>query len=333
MPDKAFLEEHGRRPVVGILDTGCGKHSWLDPVVTKDPKLGAEKIGYADEVPPPDPEQGGDWTGPLDGCLDPLSAHGTFIAGLVHQNCPDADILTWRVVKSEGPIVESDLVAALDDITEYAERGAAGDQNARPIDVLNLSMGYYHETPYDDALFDDHMLDLFDRLAKVGCTVVCSAGNDGTARPQFPAAFAGKADNCVSVGALNPNLDTVAIFSNTGDWVTCYAPGGAVLSTMPPFQGGLEPEARTRAYDWVRESIDPDNFQRRAAPLKGGSEADPDGGFALWSGTSFAAPVQAGRIAQALVGRLPTDRNRRTVSRIRRKAVQDAMPPGPPGAG
>ena len=52
-------------------------------------------------------------TGPLDGVIDPLSGHGTFIAGLVHQACPDADILGWRVVPSEGPIVESDLVAAL----------------------------------------------------------------------------------------------------------------------------------------------------------------------------------------------------------------------------
>jgi subtilisin family serine protease len=234
------------------------------------------------------------------------------------------------VVKSEGPIVETDLLAALDDITEYAERGAAGESPALPIDVLNLSMGYYHETPDDDALFDSHVLVLFERLRKAGCTVVCSAGNDGTARPQFPAAFATTAKNVVSVGALNPNLDTVAIFSNTGDWVTCYAAGGAVLSTMPPFQGGLEPSARTRAYGWVRESLDPDNFHRRVRPGKDGKEGEPDGGFALWSGTSFSAPVQAGKIARALVGKLPRERKPRSVEPTRRAAVQAAMPPGPP---
>ena len=31
-----------------------------------------------------------------------------------------------------------------------------------------------------------------------------------------------------SVGALNPNETTVALFSNTGDWVTHYDVGAAV---------------------------------------------------------------------------------------------------------
>jgi subtilisin family serine protease len=85
------------------------------------------------------------------------------------------------------------------------------------------------------------------------------------------------------VGAQNPNL-TDALFSNAGPWVRAHAPGAAVLSTTPAFQGGLEPMARTEAYQRVRESIDPDDFT---------------GGFALWSGTSFAAPVFAGRVAAA----------------------------------
>jgi subtilisin family serine protease len=138
-----------------------------------------------------------------------------------------------------------------------------------------------------------------------------------------------------SVGALNPNLDSVALFSNTGDWVNCYAPGAAVLSTMPAFQGGLEPGARTEAYDWRREAIDPDNYgRRRAAAGAPDDDPDPVGGFALWSGTSFAAPVQAGRIAQALVGRLPGREEKalpgQEVVDLVRKGRQGAMPPGPP---
>ena len=134
--------------------------------------------------------------------------------------------------------------------------------------------------------------------------MVCSAGNDATARPMFPAAFAPWADDkpddpsddvrsttesdvvpIVSVGALNPN-GTDALFSNAGPWVRAYAPGAAVMSTLPPFQGGLEPAARTEAYQRVRESIDPDDFT---------------GSFAVWSGTSFSAPLFAGRVASRLV--------------------------------
>ena len=54
--------------------------------------------------------------------IDTLSGHGTFIAGLVHQKCPDADIITWRVVPSEGPIVEYDLTVALTLIADLAHR-------------------------------------------------------------------------------------------------------------------------------------------------------------------------------------------------------------------
>ena len=58
--------------------------------------------------------------------------------------------------------------------------------------------------------------------------MVCSAGNDATARPVFPAAFTPWLDDggtvhaeqgvvpIVSVGALNPNRTTDALFSNTG---------------------------------------------------------------------------------------------------------------------
>ena len=168
-----------------------------------------------------------------------------------------------------------------------------------PVDVLNLSLGYYHETP-EDLLFDPTMYRILRRLGECGVSVVCSAGNDATARPMFPAAFAPWADGkggaevakdvvpVVSVGALNPN-GTDALFSNAGPWVRAYAPGAAVMSTLPPFQGGLEPAARSEAYMRVRESIDPDDFT---------------GAFALWSGTSFAAPLFAGRLANSLVDRI-----------------------------
>ena len=186
------------------------------------------------------------------------------------------------------------------------------DAGGHPIDVVSLSMGYYHENESDD-LLDPILLSMIDKLQQLGVAVVCSAGNDATDRPCYPAAFAPWRNGrgpvkvttsrvpLVSVGAQNPNT-TDALFSNAGTWVRAYAPGAGIFSTMPPFEGGLDPVASTRIHGRVRESIDPDDYR---------SLRDADGhdvgGFGLWSGTSFAAPVVAGRIA-AGIGALLLDR-------------------------
>jgi serine protease len=279
--------------VVAILDTGCGKHPWLDQVVRRGIELDGQPIGYVDDQT--DPEKWPDQVGALDGVIDELSGHGTFICGVIHQACPDADILAWRIIGSSGAIVESDMIDALADIAELVRRHRDGEPGGEVIDVLSISMGYYHETP-EDQLFDPTMYDILALLGDCGTAVVCSAGNDATARPMFPAAFSPWLDGSgpvaadanrvpvVSVGALNPN-GTDALFTNTGPWVRAYAPGASVLSTTPPFQGGLQPMARTEAFQRKRESEDPDDYTS---------------GFALWSGTSFAAPLLAGRIAAKL---------------------------------
>ena len=195
------------------------------------------------------------------------------------------------------PELVEGLLAALAQIAELARRHRHGEEGGHPIDILSLSMGYYHETP-QDLQFDPTMYAILQRLIATGTVVVCSAGNDGTARPMFPAAFAPWLDGngpvpqpaegvpVISVGALNPNLSTDALFSNAGPWVRAYAPGALLMSTLPvTFQGGLEPTNRLEAYQRVRETVDPDDFS---------------GGFATWSGTSFAAPLMAGRIAAQL---------------------------------
>jgi subtilisin family serine protease len=294
---------------VATLDTGCGEHPWLDGVVRTDVGLGTQAIGYVDDET--DPEKWFDQTGALDGGIDPLAGHGTFIAGLVHQACPDADIVAWRIVGSDGLVVESNLVKALKDIAELVRRHRDGDPDGHPIDVLSLSLGYYHETP-QDVLFDPTIYGILRRMGECGVSVVCSAGNDATARPVFPAAFAPWLDGqgpvqaqpglvpIVSVGALNPNRTTDALFSNTGPWVRVYTRGAAVMSTMPPtFQGGFNAIASTEAYQRKRSSIDPDDYS---------------GGFALWSGTSFSAPHFAGRVARQMVGKIDPSHDDRSAA-------------------
>ncbi|MGH3350514.1 MAG: S8/S53 family peptidase [Nocardioides sp.] len=280
---------------MAVLDTGCGPHPWLD-FVESDARLDGHPIGWPSSAP--DSEIDEDQVGPLDGVIDAMAGHGTFIAGLIHQACPDAEILSWRIVPPDGPIAEMDWITALAQIAELVHLYRVGDPRGRRIDILNLSMGYYHETP-EDALFDPTLYEILADLSANGTLVVCSAGNEATARPLFPAAFAPWSDGrgpvdpqadvlpIVSVGALNPNRRTDALFSNAGPWIRAHEIGAGVVSTLPTtFDGGYQPGKEIEHIGRVRASLDPDDFT---------------GGFGTWSGTSFAAPLLAGRIAQHLL--------------------------------
>jgi subtilisin family serine protease len=284
-----------RRPVVAILDTGVGRHPWLtDDIVTRDPVYAGVPIGLPSGID--DSEGTGVVTDRLEGQLDPDAGHGTFIAGLVRQLCPDADLLSVRVMPSDGAVPEHVL---LDSLHLLALRQAEAVRKQDPtqiIDVLSLSLGYYHEQ-VADAEFDLLLLQPLAELARCGVAVTVAAGNDATTRPMFPAAFAarpggvaGPAEHdsvpLISVGALNP-AGPIALFSNAGPWVSCHRPGAALVSTFPTtFDASGQASAAVGSGANLRATIDPDNFA---------------GGFGTWSGTSFAAPVLAGELAQALV--------------------------------
>jgi Subtilase family len=282
-----------RRPVVVILDTAVGSHPWLpESIVDRHPRVRGERIGT----------RIGGGAGfdedPFEGVLDTDAGHGTFIAGLIRQMCPDANIVSVQVMRTSGAVPEGDLLHALWQIVRRQEDASApGGDRSQLIDVVSLSLGYYHEQP-QDALFDSKLLDPIEALSCMGVPVIASAGNNATDRLMYPAAFtpfdAGVVRHpqrdrvpVISVGALNPNR-TIALFSNAGPWVKTYRPGSAVVSTMPiTLDGGAQPsyEVTEPAYG-ARANIDPDNFY---------------GGFASWSGTSFAAPILAGQIAQSML--------------------------------
>lgn len=290
------LNRKGRRPTVAVLDTGCGAHPWLgDDIVTRYPVVDGKVVGVADKAT--DPEVHGDVVGPYDGALDEAAGHGTFIAGILRQVSPEADIISVRVADSNGVLLEGDFLLAVRTLVKMMSLPKS--KGGRQLDVLNLSLGYYHETP-EDEYFDRTLSELLVAARKRGCAVVCSAGNDATDRPAFPAALWGwkgadfvvedpaSAAPHLAVGALNPN-GTMTLFSNLGAWVQTYAPGASVLSTHPGFDGGAQPGVRDNRYGFRRETIDPEDFA---------------GGFALWSGTSFAAPYVAGLLAGAVAAQL-----------------------------
>ncbi len=286
-----------RRPVVVTLDTGVGEHPWLTEAdgVTRGLDLGGVEVGFTD--PATDPEAHGVRWGVLDGALDTHSGHGTFIAGLIRQLCPDADIRAVRVMRSDGVADEYELVRCLLVLAEQVRRHRANPRRGLQVDVVVLSLGYRH-TSADDEAYDQLMLPVLRDLGSMGVAVVAAAGNNGWHDEVYPAAFAphrggrvGRVEKglvpVTSVGSLNPN-GSVALYSNFGPWVRCWAEGASLVSTLPvTLQGGLSPVVQVTAADGrVHSTIDPDDFSA---------------GFGVWSGTSFAAPVVAGRLAQALL--------------------------------
>jgi subtilisin family serine protease len=291
-------DEHlARRPVVVTLDTGVGDHPWLTRAqgVTKGLRLDNVRLGFTD--PDTDPEIKAIGWGVLDGMLDSHSGHGTFIAGLVRQICPDADIRAVRVMHSNGVADEYELLRCLLGLAELVRRDRDGEEGGLRADVVVLSLGYRHETP-EDVAYDALMLPVLRELGAMGVAVVAAAGNNASDAEVFPAAFAPHRGGVVprpekgvvpvtSVGSLNPN-GTVALFSNYGDWVRCYAKGAALVSTMPRgLDGGVQPSVEVQDGDGATHStLDLDDFRA---------------GFGVWSGTSFAAPVVAATIAEAML--------------------------------
>jgi subtilisin family serine protease len=293
------------RPVVAVLDTPIGQHPWLvEDHVRHDVTVLGAPVGHRHaDLAAAEAELTG-MSESMVGELAQDSGHGTFIAGLVRQICPEALVLDVPLFGNDGVVAESDLLRALQQLALrqlLARRGALPDELDVPVDVVVLSLGYYHEQP-EDAAFDALLQGPVALLGRLGVAVVVSAGNDATDRPIYPAAFAphpgGPSDEpgrvpVTAVGALNPD-STVALFSNDGPWVRFLRPGASLVSTMPTtYDASLEPTNAlvNRRGEW-RTGLDPDDFT---------------GGFGVWSGTSFAAPVFAGQLAAALAARLVSD--------------------------
>jgi subtilisin family serine protease len=301
---------YGRRPVVAVLDTGVRCHPWLD--VKARPGGGYDTVadGFVDvdhemqkaiyiggEIA----EAAGDtprqlirhpWDTPvtadrLIGELDTDTGHGTFIAGIVRQIAPDAQVLAVRVMHSDGVAYESDVICALGLLAErvaFAEGDPAG-----MVDVVSLSLGFFSE--YPDDVVASPLGQVIEELLRLGVTVIAAAGNFATNQRWFPAALAGLPTPdgrvpLISVGALNPN-GSRASFSDAGRWVTAWATGAVIASTYPTdINGSRAPELEVTGQPHARASLDPDDYSA---------------GFAVWSGTSFSAPLLAAHVAQALM--------------------------------
>lgn len=290
IPKPAKKHLKGRRPVVAVLDTGVGHHDWLQaPDVMVGATVAGKPIGLGADVP--QAELTGIVSDTLLGGLDRDAGHGTFIAGIIRQICPDARVLAIRVMPADGVVDEHQLTIALNMLLVRQARAQLHPDPDEVIDVLSMSLGYYHEDP-DDVAYSSVLAGTLQQFGRLGVAVVAAAGNDHTSTPMFPAGLASRVRGAdqdraavplTSVGATNPSGST-AIFSNDGPWVSCKRPGSNVVSTIPTtFNGSGQSPVRTTD---GREAIDPDDYTS---------------GFGIWSGTSFSAPVLAAEIADHLI--------------------------------
>ena len=182
-----------------------------------------------------------------------------------HGTAAAACLLAVSGAESTAVHVDSCLVGgAVDEVTVVGALTAAVESGA---DVVSLQAGMYtreHVASVAFAAFRDEVL-----AAHPDTVVVAAAGNNGSDEKFWPAAF----DWVTGVGGLTEDGSARADWSNHGDWVDVYAPGDDVTV---PFPNGT--------YEY-----------------HGGVTAEFTGGYAVWSGTSFATPAVAGLIARRMI--------------------------------
>jgi len=165
--------------------------------------------------------------------LDPISGHGTFIAGILEQVAPGQIVEVASVLSTQG---EGSGVAIAKRIDEVAE--TIDDRT-----VLNMSFGSYGDLELS------LVAAAVRRAQQTGAVVVASAGNDSTCAPSYPAALPG----VISVGSIEPHGR--AHYSNFGNWIRACAPGTGVISAFfRNFNGDTPPTPEG----------DPDDFKQWA---------------------------------------------------------------------
>jgi subtilisin family serine protease len=211
-----------------------------------------------------DAAAGHPWLAGVNGETDPVTkadgtiaydaGHGTFVAGVARCMAPKASIYVERAFGFPGANFETNLVGT-------------SLQNALNRDPDILEFTFCATTRNDLSLmtFDD----LFETRIRYikGLVVLAPAGNDGSSRRTWPAAYR----EVISVGALSGSWPDRAWFSNYGKWVDVYAPGQDLVNAFPwgTYKCEEPPVGQVREFE----------------------------GMAKWSGTSFSTPVVAGLIA------------------------------------
>jgi hypothetical protein len=272
--------------VVGIIDTGIQTLSEGSARMAAHVRLQSHVVVHAGwSVTATDPKDAVDEDlvdGDGDGFVDRCAGHGTFIAGIIRRLAPGAQIVSQGGLSSFGAGDDYRLSQAIDDML---------NTDPRP-QIINMSFGGFTEDNDQPMAMRAILSKAFTGSDGVygsadDIVVVASAGNDGSCRPTWPAAFA----DVIAVGALDLS-GFKAGFSNWGHWVDAVAPGVDVVSTYLTFDA--QPQAP--------QMIDADGDGVIDDPVAP-EYLDPlsYNGWAMWSGTSFASPKVAAAIAREIM--------------------------------
>lgn len=226
LPSRLDLGDSHQRPRVLVLDTGLrtvdGKgnaieHPYLTSTNLHTPWKNSPVAGTIDDEDEYDDD--------VSDTLDFEAGHGTFIAGIVQQICPDAAVDVAGVLSSFGDGDVATVATAFETALTWGGE----------YDIVIMSLGGYMT---DD---DGSVLGAALRRLLGNGLGVSAAGNQSTSRPYFPAAL----PDIIGVGGLSEN--DKAWFTNFGGWVDACAPAIDVVSTFfmpsaekmdePPFTG------------------------------------------------------------------------------------------------
>ena len=190
-----------------------------------------------------------------------LDGHGTFVAGVILREAPSAVVDLKGVLDRNTGDVEDEAVA-----------DAVGQLARDDVRLINLSF-----TGHATERFKPPAIVRALRCLPADAVVVAAAGNSSSPEPRYPAAIDLGPDHAliIAVGAVDETPPPAhqgappprADFSNHGDWVHAYTNGVHVAGPA----------------------------------LIESEQLDPHWGWATWSGTSFAAAVVTGAIAQLSV--------------------------------
>lgn len=194
----------GEGSIVAVLDSGFDvTHPLLSDNMIQGLDLVDDDLDVADVLDGVDNDGNGQ--------IDEGYGHGTFVAGIVLEIAPQAQILPIRVLDSDGAGQSHSITEG---IYVAIERGAH---------VINLSFGL---TAGDEPKELEKAL----RAARgAGVVVVAAAGNTNAKDPRL----LGSKQKVITVAASTGPDGVLADFSSYGKKVTVSAPGIEVVSAIP----------------------------------------------------------------------------------------------------